>query len=235
MRLQKYMALCGIASRRKSEEIIKSGRVKVNNKVITEMGVKINPKKDVIKVDNKIIYEEENMIYIMLNKPKGYVTTLKDEKGRKIVIDLIENIKERIFPVGRLDSDTTGLLLLTNDGDLTYKLTHPSNEIPKRYMALVEGIPSKIELEKFRNGIIIDGYITSKAYIKIEKTYKNESILDISIHEGRNRQVRKMCESISHPVKELKRVAIGSLEIGELNIGSWRHLNIEEISYLKKL
>ncbi len=235
MRLQKYMALCGVASRRKSEEIITSGRVKVNDKIALEMGTKINPKKDIVKVDDRVIREEKNMIYIMLNKPIGYVTTLKDEKGRKTVIDLIEGVSERIYPVGRLDADTTGLLLLTNDGDLTYKLTHPSNEIIKRYIAIVEGVPNRMELETFRNGIMLEGRKTAKASVKIAKKYEDESILDISIHEGRNRQIKKMCERINHPVKKLKRVALGELEIGGLNLGNWRYLNEEEIEYLNKL
>lgn len=235
MRLQKYMALCGVASRRKSEEIIKDGRVKINNKIVIDMGIKVNPKKDVVQVDDRIIREEKNMIYIMLNKPMGYLTTSKDEKGRKTVLDLIEDINERIFPVGRLDADTTGLLLLTNDGDMTYKLTHPSKEVIKRYIAIVEGVPNRMELERFRNGMMLEGRMTAKASVKIAKRYENEAILDISIHEGRNRQIKKMCELINHPVKKLKRIAIGDLEIGGLNVGNWRYLNEEEIESLNKL
>lgn len=235
MRLQKYMALCGVASRRKSEEIIKLGRVKVNDKIVIEMGTMIDINKDVVKVDDKLIKKEKNKVYIMLNKPIGYVTTLNDEKGRRIVTDLIEGVKERIFPVGRLDVDTTGLLLLTNDGDVTYKLTHPSNEVVKRYIAIVEGVPNRMELERFRNGIMLEGKKTAKASVKIAKKYEDESILDISIHEGRNRQVKNMCERINHPVKKLKRVALGDLEIGGLDVGNWRFLNDEEISYLRKL
>lgn len=235
MRLQKYIAMCGVASRRKAEEMIKEGRVHVNNKIVNEMGVIVDPKKDSVKVDNKIIRKEKKKVYIMLNKPIGYVTTLKDEKDRKIITDLIEGVDERIFPVGRLDADTTGLLILTNDGDLTYKLTHPSFEVPKRYIAIVEGVPNRYELENFRNGIMIDGRRTAKASIKIAKKYENESILDIEIHEGRNRQVKKMCEMINHPVKKLKRVAIGELGIGGIEIGNWRYLEEDEVEYLKTL
>lgn len=235
MRLQKYIALCGVTSRRKAEEMILEGKVKVNNKIVQELGTTIDPDKDVVKVDDKKIKAEERKIYIMLNKPVGFVTTLKDEKDRRIVTDLIEGVKERIYPVGRLDTDTTGLLILTNDGDLAYKLTHPSKEILKRYIAIVEGVPNKWELEKFRRGLIIDGRPTAEAYIKIAKRYDTESILDISIHEGRNRQVKKMCEAINHPVKKLKRIAIGELEIGGLDIGNWRYLEEDEIKYLKKL
>lgn len=235
MRLQKYMALCGVASRRKAEELILEGVVKVNNKVIKELGVTIDPDKDIIKVNDKRIVAESRKVYIMLNKPVGFVTTLKDEKDRRIVTDLIEGVKERIYPVGRLDADTTGLLILTNDGDLAYKLTHPSNEVMKRYIAIVEGVPNKWELEKFRSGLIIDGKPTAEAFIKIAKRYEDESILDIAIHEGRNRQVKKMCESINHPVKKLKRISIGNLELGGLNLGNWRYLEESEVEYLKKL
>lgn len=235
MRLQKYMALSGVASRRKSEEMIVEGRVKVNNKIITELGTIIDPKKDKVLVDGKKIKLESNKVYIMLNKPVGYVSTLKDEKGRKIVTDLIEGVRERIYPVGRLDADTTGLLLLTNDGDLANKLTHPSKKIQKRYIAIVEGVPNKAELDKMRKGIYIDGKKTAPAKVKIAKKYEDESILDIEIHEGRNRQVKKMCESINHPIKKLKRVSIGELELGGLLIGNWRFLNEEEMTYLKSL
>lgn len=235
MRLQKYMAKCGIASRRKSEEIILEGRVKVNDIFVKELGMTINPKKDIVKVDNEIIKLEENKIYIMLNKPKGYVTTVKDKHSEKIVLDLINGVKERIYPVGRLDVDTTGLLLLTNDGDLAYKLTHPSYEIPKKYIALVKGIPNNKKLYKFRKGLKIDGRMTAEAYIKILKRNRDTSLLEISIHEGRNRQVRKMCKYIGHPVIQLERVAIGKLELGNLGIGEWRYLTSKEIEYLKKL
>lgn len=235
MRLQKYMALCGVASRRKAEELILEGVVKVNNKVIQELGLTVDPDKDIIKVNDKRIVAEGRKVYIMLNKPVGFVTTLKDEKDRRIVTDLIEGVKERIYPVGRLDADTTGLLILTNDGDLAYKLTHPSNEVMKRYIAIVEGVPNKWELEKFRSGLIIDGKPTAEAFIKIAKRYEDEPVLDIAIHEGRNRQVKKMCESINHPVKKLKRIAIGNLELGGLNLGNWRYLEESEVEYLKKL
>lgn len=235
MRLQKYMAQCGVSSRRKAEIMIAEGRVKVNGKIVNEMGITIDNKKDIVKVNNKTIREERRKIYIMLNKPIGYVTTLKDEKGRRIITDLIEGVNERIFPVGRLDADTTGIILLTNDGDVAYKITHPSNEISKKYIAIVEGVPNRLELERFRNGLIIDRKKTSKASIKISKRYEDESILEIIINEGRNRQVKKMCEKINHPVKKLKRVSIGELEIGGIDVGNWRYLDEEEINYLKRI
>ncbi len=235
MRLQKYMAKCGVASRRKSEEIILEGRVKVNGVIVKKLGTIIDPNKDVVEVDNKVINVEENKIYIMLNKPEGYVTTVRDKYSEKIVLDLIDGINERIYPVGRLDAETTGLLLMTNDGDLAYKITHPSYQIPKKYIALVEGIPNNKKLHKFRRGLKIDGRITAEAYIKILKKHKNTSLLEISIHEGRNRQVRKMCQYIGHPVIKLKRVAIGELELGKLEVGKWRYLTSKEIKYLKTL
>lgn len=235
MRLQKYMALAGVASRRKSEEIILNGDVKVNNKIIIELGTKVDPSKDRIMVYDKLIKIESNKVYIMLNKPMGYVSTVKDEKGRRKVLDLIEGVEERIYPVGRLDADTTGLLLLTNDGNLTYKITHPSNNITKKYIAIVEGVPNKVELIKLREGLFIDGKKTAKAKIKILKRFDDDSIIEVQITEGRNRQVKKMFEAINHPVKKLKRVAIGEIQMGNLDIGNYRYLNDDEIQYLKSL
>jgi pseudouridine synthase len=235
MRLQKYMALSGVASRRASEEMISQGLVKVNDKIVIELGTKVDPKVDRVKVNDKLIRLETKKVYVLLNKPIGYMCTMDDEKDRNIVTDLIEGIDERIYPVGRLDADTTGLLLLTNDGDLAYKITHPKNEIVKRYIAIVEGVPNRMELEQFRRGLMIDGKPTAEAFIKIAKRYDDEAILEIAIHEGRNRQVKKMCEMINHPVKKLKRIAIGNIEIGGLEIGSWRHLDEEELKYLKNL
>lgn len=229
------MALSGVASRRASEEMITQGLVKVNDKIVIELGTKVDPKVDRVKVNDKLIRLETKKVYVLLNKPIGYMCTMDDEKDRNIVTDLIEGIEERIYPVGRLDADTTGLLLLTNDGDLAYKITHPKNEIVKRYIAIVEGVPNRMELEQFRRGLMIDGKPTAEAFIKIAKRYDDEAILEIAIHEGRNRQVKKMCEMINHPVKKLKRIAIGNIEIGGLEIGSWRHLEEEELKYLKNL
>jgi pseudouridine synthase len=171
----------------------------------------------------------------MLNKPVGIVTSLKDEKGRTVVTDLIEGVDERIYPVGRLDSDTSGLLLLTNDGELAFKLTHPSKRIFKKYIAIVEGLPNKGELERLRNGIKIDGRVTSKAKVKVLKNFGEDSILEIEIFEGRNRQVKKMCEAVNHPVKKLKRVAFGELQLGGLESGNWRYLNDEELAFIRSL
>lgn len=191
------MAKAGIASRRKSEKIILDGRVKVNGRIVKELGTKINPNKDFIQLDNKKVELENSNVYIMLNKPIGYVSTVKDEYNRKTVLDLINGVEERIYPVGRLDYDTTGLLILTNDGDITYKMTHPSFELNKTYIGIVKGIPTKDEMKKFEQGLIIDGYKTSPANIKILKQSNGNSVLKIIIHEGRNRQVRKMCTAIN--------------------------------------
>jgi len=235
MRLQKYMALSGVASRRKSEELITEGRVKVNNKIVTTLGTIVDLDKDKIYVDNKLIKKENRKIYIIVNKPLGYISSVKDEKDRKVVNDLIEGVKERIYPIGRLDADTTGLLLLTNDGDMSYKLTHPSNHVVKKYIAIVEGVPNKIELDRFRNGMMLEGKKTAKAKMKISKRFDTDSILEIEIFEGRNRQIKKMCEAINHPVKKLKRISIGEIDLGDLRIGNWRYLNDEEVEYLNSL
>lgn len=235
IRLQKYMALCGVASRRASEELIKNGQVQVNGRVVLEMGTVIDPDKDRVSVDGKTVKPEKKKVYIMLNKPVGIVSSLKDEKGRTVVTDLIEGVDERIYPVGRLDSDTSGLLLLTNDGELAFKLTHPSKRIFKKYIAIVEGLPNKSELERLRNGIKIDGRVTSKAKVKVLKNFGEDSILEIEIFEGRNRQVKKMCEAVNHPVKKLKRVAFGELQLGGLESGNWRFLNEEELGFIRSL
>ncbi|SCL82531.1 MULTISPECIES: pseudouridine synthase [Tissierellales] len=234
MRLQKYLASCGVASRRKSEELIGEGRIKVNDRIIKEQGFIVN-KGDIVKFDNKIVQIEDKKVYILLNKPVGYVTTVKDQFRRKKVIDLIQGIDERIYPVGRLDYDTSGLLLLTNDGDLAFKITHPSFHIDKTYMAKVKGIPNEMELNDFRNGLKIDGYVTSKSEIRILEKNKNTSLLEIKIHEGKNRQIRKMCDMINHPVMELKRIALGNIKLGKLKTGKWRNLNKNEIEYIKNI
>lgn len=233
MRLQKFMAKCGVASRRKSEEIILRGRVEVNGKIVTELGFKVDEYKDKVKINGETINLEQEKVYIMLNKPTGFVTTLSDEFGRKTVLDLIKEIDERVYPVGRLDADTSGLLLLTNDGDLAYKLTHPKYEVDKKYIAKVQGIPSESKLNAFRNGLEIEDYTTSKADVKIIETKKSSSILEIIIHEGKNRQVRKMCSKIGHPVIELKRVEVGKIKLGKLKEGTWRYLDEIELNYLK--
>jgi len=235
LRLQKYLALCGVGSRRKCESYIENGEVAVNGKIITEMGYKIDLQQDHITFRGEPLSDLEKKVYLMLNKPKETVTTVKDQFNRKSVLDLIP-VQERIYPVGRLDYHTTGLLLLTNDGELAQRLMHPSHSIEKIYHALVQGEVSQETLQKLRNGVVIDGLRTRQAKIRVLKTYpgKNRTLLQIGIKEGRNRQVRKMLEAVEHHVVYLKRVSVGSLELGTLNPGEYRHLKEEEVEKLKE-
>lgn len=231
IRLQKYLAECGIASRRKAEEYIQEGKVQVNGKTVTELGVKIDPDKDIVYFNNKKVEKQNENIYILLNKPIGYVTTTKDQFNRQTVLDLIKGINKRIIPVGRLDMYTSGALILTNDGDFTYKVTHPSHEITKTYVATLRGIITNEEIEKLRSGVEIEDYLTRPAKVKILKTdtEKNISRIEITIHEGKNRQVRKMCEAIGRNVMALHRSKIGNITVKDLKIGEWRYLNQTEI------
>lgn len=231
MRLQKYMALCGSASRRKAEEYIRAGRVTVNSAVVKDMGILVKDN-DVVTLDGKVLNPEEDKVYILLNKPQGYISTANEQFGRPSVIDLVGEINERIYPVGRLDYETSGLIILTNDGDFTNKVTHPSNKIEKVYEAKLRKIPTKEEIDAFKNGLKIDDYITAKAGLDIIRTEDSFSIVKITIHEGRNRQVRRMLDAIGHPVLGLKRVQIGSIVINGLNEGKWRYLSKSEVSSL---
>ena len=235
IRLQKYLAECGIASRRKSEEYILQGKVKVNGKIITELGTKINPIKDKIEFEDKEIKQEEKYVYILLNKPIGYVTTANDQFDRDTVLDIVK-VKERIVPVGRLDMYTSGALILTNDGDFVYKVTHPKHEINKTYTVTVKGIIQKGEVEQLQKGVKIEDYITKPAKVKILKTdtEKNISRIEITIHEGKNRQVRKMCEAINKKVLALHRSKIGNISVKDLKIGTWRYLKENEIKDILK-
>ena len=234
-RLQKYLAECGVASRRKCEELILEGKVKVNNQIVTELGVKVNLEKDIVKFEDKEIKPTSKMVYILLNKPIGYVTTADDQFGRDTVLDLVK-VKERIVPVGRLDMYTSGALILTNDGDFVYKVTHPKHEIEKTYTVTVKGIIKNEEVEQLRKGVKIDDYITKPAKVKILKTdtEKNISRLEIVIHEGKNRQVRKMCESVGRKVLALHRSKIGKIEVKDIELGKWRYLKDGEIQELLK-
>lgn len=235
-RLQKYLANCGIASRRKCEEYILQGKVKVNGKIVTELGTKINPEKDIIQFENKIVKENKKYVYILLNKPIGYVTTVDDQFGRDTVLDLVK-VRERIVPVGRLDMYTSGALILTNDGDFVYKVTHPKHEIEKTYTVTVKGIVQNDEVEKLRKGVQIEDYTTKPAKVKILKTdtEKDISRLEITIHEGKNRQVRKMCESVGRKVLALHRSKIGKIGVKDLELGKWRYLQPKEVEELLQL
>ncbi|MDU2162619.1 pseudouridine synthase [Intestinibacter bartlettii] len=237
MRINKYIALCGVASRRKAEELILAGRVTVNDEVMTELSYKVDEENDIVKVDDKLIKEDNKLVYILLNKPEGYITTVKDQFDRPSVLDLVSDIKERVYPIGRLDYETSGLLLLTNDGDLTYKLTHPKHEVDKTYVARVKGKLTKEEIERFKTGLKIEDYTTAPAKLKVIKydEQRDSSLLEIKIHEGKNRQVRKMCKAINHPVLRLRRSAMGKIKIGDCEIGKYRYLTEDEIKYLKNL
>lgn len=235
VRLQKFLAEAGVASRRKAEELIVMGKIEVNGKVVTELGTKIDDKKDEVFYQNQKVSIKQNMVYIMLHKPEGYVTTVKDQFQRPTVMDLIHNISERIYPVGRLDYDTSGLLLLTNDGDMTYRLTHPKHNIEKTYEAKLFGTPSEQDRIQFRRGVVIDSRRTEPAKLEILQSGEKYSIVRIVIQEGRNRQVRKMCEAIKHPVAQLKRTGTGSLFLRDLPKGKYRNLTQKEIQYLKNL
>ena len=231
-RLQKYIARCGVTSRRKAEELITNGSVKVNGTVITELGTKIDPDNDVVTVDNKKISESGSFTYIKLYKPEGYVTTVKDQFGRKTVIDLIQ-IKDRIYPIGRLDYNTSGLLLLTNDGDLANKLMHPKYHIYKTYMAEVDGHISDETITMLKNGVKIEDYKTAPARVKLIKHSGSTSTVQVSIYEGKNRQVRKMLDSVGHNVLSLKRISFGKINLDDLKPGTWAYLNNEEINFIK--
>lgn len=233
-RLQKYMSNCGVASRRKCEEIILAGKVKVNGVLVNEVGVKVNPLKDTVEYEGKIISKEENKVYIMLNKPEGYISSVKDEKGRDTILDIVK-VKERIYPIGRLDYDSSGLLLLTNDGEIYNKIIHPRVEIIKKYIAVVKGEVTEKDIKKFEIGIDIGGYITAPAELKIISIDKDVSTIEIGIHEGKNRQIRKMCAALNHEVLSLKRIAIGDIKLGYLKRGEYRNLNNDEINYINTL
>ena len=231
VRLQKYLANCGIASRRKAEELIINGMISVNGKVVTELGTKVNPKVDKVLYNGKEVRLEDEHVYILLNKPIGYVTTAKEQFGRDSVMDLVK-VKERVVPVGRLDMYTSGALILTNDGDFVYQLTHPKHEVEKTYTVTIKGIVKNEEVEKLRKGVKIEDYITKEAKVKILKTdkEKNQSRLEITIHEGKNRQIRKMCEAIGHKVLALHRSKIAGIGVKELGLGKWRYLSKEEVN-----
>jgi 23S rRNA pseudouridine2605 synthase len=230
-RLQKILAQAGIASRRKCEEFIKQGRVTVDGKIITELGFKVDPGNSIITFDGHPLIQEE-IVYILLNKPNGYVTTLSDPQGRAIVTDLLRGIRQRVFPVGRLDFNTEGALILTNDGNFSQLIQHPSHEVNKTYVAIVKGIPSSVKINQLEKGIVIDGQKTWPAKVKIIGKKKTESTLELIIHEGKKRQVRKMLAAVGHPVKSLMRTAYGNLKLGNLKPGKYRFLAKKDLEMI---
>lgn len=234
MRLNKFLAECGVCSRRKADEIIAEGRVTVNRKTVSKMGFDVDEKKDVVYLDGKKIVPVTHYEYIMFNKPKGCVTTMSDDKGRKTVYDFIGREK-RLVPVGRLDYDSEGLLLFTNDGELTHKLTHPSNEIPKTYVVKIEGEISESDMATLRKGVTVNGVKYSRCKVKFTGEENGLSRLEVVIFEGKNREIRRMFEAVEKNVVFLKRVAIGDLRLGGLSRGGFRELNEFEVDYLKRL
>ncbi|PHV71157.1 pseudouridine synthase [Sporanaerobium hydrogeniformans] len=234
MRLQKYLAQCGVASRRKCEAYILEGRITINGQVVTELGTQVKVG-DLVTCDNRLVSDEQKYVYYLLNKPMGYVTTVQDEKGRPTVMDIMAEVKERIFPVGRLDYNTSGLLVMTNDGELTYALTHPKHEVDKTYKVRVLGAVSEKNIERLQIGVMIDGKVTAPAKVKVLNRSKECTEMTLTIHEGRNRQVRKMCECIGHPVSKLTRIAIGEITLDKLPRGKYRPLTLDEIAYLRRV
>ncbi|MHC1721966.1 MAG: pseudouridine synthase [Aminipila sp.] len=233
MRLNKYIAQAGLASRRKADEFTANGNVKINGLVVKELGYDVKDG-DVVEVNGrKIDNLTQKPVYIMLNKPLGYITTSEDDKGRLTVQDLVSDVDARLFAIGRLDYNTSGMLLMTNDGDMAYKLTHPKHHIYKTYRARVSGILSNEKIAKLKNGVDIGGFVTSKANVKVIKQGDRSAIVEIQIYEGKNRQVRKMFAAVGNKVQELERVAIGELYLGRLMVGHYRKLTPKEIEYLK--
>lgn len=232
-RLQVAIARAGLASRREAERLIHAGRVRVNGAVVTTPGAKVDPGQDVIEVDGARLAGPEQKAYIMLNKPAGYVTSTRDRHARRLVIDLVPRELGRLYPAGRLDADTEGLLLLTNDGRLAFALTHPRHEVNKAYVARVRGRPSAASLEALRRGVSLEDGPTAPAGVRVLKAGARESEIELTIHEGRKRQVKRMCAAVGHPVVGLRRTRLGPLTLGDLGPGEWRPLTEEELRRLE--
>lgn len=235
MRLNRYIAMCGASSRRGADELIAQGRVTVNGAEVQTMGMDVNPDQDIVCVDGRELKLEEKKVYILLNKPTGYISACRDDRGRKTVLSLVGGVRERIFPVGRLDYDTEGLLLLTNDGDFAYRCTHPAHEVDKQYLVVASGLVGDDALSALRSGVMIEGYRTHPARVEVIKRRAEETRLRITIHEGRNRQVRHMLESVGSSVRYLQRVSEGCLKLGDLKPGEWRYLTADELDRFKRL
>lgn len=231
MRLQKYMAACGVASRRKAEEMIAEGRVTVNGVKITEMGTQVE-EGDEVRVDGQVIRPEAEKRYVMYHKPAGEVTTVSDPEGRRCVLDHFRDYPVRLYPVGRLDYDSEGLLLLTNDGTLTERMLHPSHQVDKTYLARVSGSVTMDEVRQLRAGVMLDDHKTAPAKVRVIKLEAEATVVLVTIHEGRNRQVRRMFEETGHQVMQLRRVRFGPLDLGDLPRGKWRELTAEEVRSL---
>lgn len=232
MRINKYIAQAGVASRRKADELIANGNVKVNGLTLKEPGYDVVTG-DVVEVNGRKIEAEEKKVYLLLHKPVGYITSVSDDRDRPTVMDLVQDVDARIFPVGRLDYNTSGMLIMTNDGDFAYRLSHPKHEMPKTYRAVVAGVLSKEKCAKLSEGVDIGGFVTSKAKVEVVKGHPRSTVVDITIHEGKNRQVRKMFKAVGNNVQELQRIAIGDIRLGRLAEGHYRKLTRDEVEYLK--
>jgi len=232
MRINKYIAQAGIASRRKADELIANGNVKINGAVMKEPGYDVQDG-DKVEVNGKLLSGPKKMEYVLINKPLGMVTTVDDDKDRLTVMECVKDIDARLFPVGRLDYNTSGALIMTNDGDLAYRITHPKHEVYKTYRARVAGVLSNEKVAKLRKGVDIGGFVTSRAKVNVIKGNAHSTIVEISIHEGKNRQVRKMFAAVGNPVQELERIAIGEIRLGHLKEGHYRKLTREEVEYLR--
>jgi pseudouridine synthase len=235
VRLQKIISTAGVASRRAAEKLIQEGRVSVNGDTIRELGSKADPDADEIRVDGRRVKHAQRLRYFLLNKPRGYVTTRSDPEKRKTVLDLLRGVREYVYPVGRLDFDSEGLLILTNDGELAATLTHPRHEVERVYEAQVLGVPDAHDIERLSRGIVIEGRRTSPAHVEFvgRRSEGDTSILRVTIHEGRTRQVRKMCDAIGHPVRALRRIRIGPIVDKNLRLGTYRDLTLDEVRRLK--
>lgn len=233
-RLQKVMASAGVASRRQSEELILQGRVTVNRKVVTELGTKVDPDRDEIRVDGQRIQVESRRVYIMLNKPRGVLSTMEDERGRSALGDLV-TVPTRLYPVGRLDATSEGLILLTDDGELANLLTHPRYQHDKEYLVLVNGHPTEKTLNAWSRGVLLDDKLTAPAQVTVVETQRDSALLRVQMREGRKRQIRRVASLLGHPVRELRRVRLGPLQLGALESGQWRYLTAKEISDLEAL
>ncbi len=232
MRINKYIAQAGFCSRRKADELIANGNVKINGAVLREPGYDV-AEGDRVEVNGRELSAEKKLEYVLINKPLGVVTTVSDDKDRLTVMDVVADIDARLFPVGRLDYNTSGALIMTNDGELAYRLTHPKHEVYKTYRAKVTGVLSNERASRLRKGVDIGGFVTSPAKVRIIKGSAHSTIVEIAIHEGKNRQVRKMFAAVGNPVQELERIAIGDIRLGHLKVGHYRKLTREEIEYLK--
>lgn len=236
-RLQKLLAAAGVASRREAEELIRAGRVAVDGQVVTELWTKADPDTVTVSVDGRRVALHPDKVYVLLNKPRGYTSTTQDPHAKRVIVDLVKDIDAALYPVGRLDVDTEGLLILTNDGDFTYRITHPSHQVPKTYRADVRGLVAEQTAHHLATGVVLDDGITAPARVRLigVDTLREKSVVELTIHEGRKRQIRRMLDTVGHPVIRLTRTKLGNLTVGNLRPGEWRFLRPEEVDELVRM